>query len=134
MWKLGDKAERANKLPSECIPGLDEIACDWTIWMFDNAIHFFMSVMHAALSEREKIGDAKNAEWKAKYTLSQLLEDEFRLPRPISHKAKRGQTGQQVKALFGSATPRKRKGKDKGKPMLNPLMQKWLQRHGSKAA
>lgn len=128
MWKLGDKAERANKLPSECIPGLDEIACDWTIWMFDNAIHFFMSAMHAALSEREKIGDGKNSEMKAKYTLSQLLDDDFRLPHPLSGKAKRGKVGEQVKAMFG--TPRK----SKKTPAVSPLMRKWLERHGGIAA
>jgi hypothetical protein len=34
-------------------------------------------VLENASQEREKVGD----EWQAKYTLSQLLEPKFRLPR-----------------------------------------------------
>lgn len=75
------------------------------------------------------MGVGDKSEHKAKYTLDQLLDNDFRLPRPAGGKAKRGKVGEQVKALFGA--PRKRKGKES--PPLSPLMQKWLQRQQSKA-
>lgn len=49
-----------------------------------------------ALQEREKMGD----EFPAKYTLSQLLDSDFRLPLPPGPKEKRKQTGQRLKGLF----------------------------------
>jgi hypothetical protein len=132
MWTLGQKAEKSGKLPSECIPGIEEIACDWTIWQLDNAIHFFVSVIKNAIEEREQVGDSKNVEWKAKYTFDQLLDDEFRLPRPLTYKQRRHAVGEQVKAMFGMAAPKrsKRKSKDGApRPMLPPsLVAQWLAR------
>jgi hypothetical protein len=119
------------------VPGLANEIGDLGIYCFDNAIFYFIGVIENALGETEKIGIAPNVEHVAKYTLEQLLADDFRLPRPPTANEKRKQTGQQVKAIFGAGKPRRKgKGKGKGKeqPKVSPLMQKWLQRHPSKAA
>lgn len=124
MWSLGQKASESNKLPSECVPGLDEIVCDWTIWQFDNGIMFFFSVMKNALAETEKIGN----ESQAKYTLSQLLEDDFRLPRPLSHKQQRRQVGVAVRGLVATTSRIQVKGKPKS--MIPESLAKQLRARG----
>lgn len=92
---MGQKAEQASKLPSECVPGLAEEIGEWGCWCFDNAVGFFMRVIGNALQEREKVGD----EWRLKYSLSQLLEDDFRLPKPLTPKPRRAQQGLRSIAL-----------------------------------
>lgn len=133
MWNLYDKAKRANKLPSECVPGLDAVACDWTIWQFDNAVHFVGSVLEHALNERVETGEGKNYRSQPKYKLSQLLEDDFRLPRPLTAKQERKQVGEQLKAMFGMGARRpgrpKAQGQGQSKPLLPPsLAKQWLAR------
>lgn len=86
---LGQKAEQASRLPSECVPGLEDEVGEWVCWCFDNAVGWFMRVTQNALQEREKLGD----EWRIKYTLSQLLDDDFRLPKPPSPRQVRAQQG-----------------------------------------
>lgn len=127
MWMLGQKAAKYSKPPSELIPGLvDELAC----YQFDNAILWFCMTLENALLETVETGVKPNVERKPKYTLDQLLDNDFRLPRPATATAKRGKVGEQVKALFGGTQPRPRKGK----PKVAPLLQKWLQRHADKVA
>lgn len=126
MWSLGQKASESNKLPSECIPDLDEIVCDWTIWQFDNGIMFFVSVIKNALAETEKIG----SESQAKYTLGQLLDDDFRLPRPLTHKQQRKQVGAAVKAMMNSARPKAQAKSGKTKPMIPESLAKQLRARG----
>lgn len=79
MWKLGQKAEKYGKLPSELFPGLVD---EWAIYCFDNAVNYFMLVMQNALQERKEVGAGKQKVWREVYTLEQLLNDDFRLPRP----------------------------------------------------
>lgn len=125
------KAERSNRLPSECVPGIEEVACDWTIWQFDNAVHFFMTVIKNALEERVEADTKKEPRWEAKYSLDQLLDDDFRLPRPLTQAEKRRAIGAQVKAMFGMSGTRKSKAKPGAtpKPFLPPsLAEQWLAR------
>jgi hypothetical protein len=128
MWALGQKAEKASKLPSECIPGLANEVCDWTIYQFDNAVPYFMTVISNALLEREKTpsgarwghpplgADDKSYDTQAKYTLSQLLDVKFRLPRPPSERERRRQVGGALKAMLGGNS--RQKPKAQGKPKL----------------
>lgn len=108
---------------------MDELAC----YQLDNAVLWFCNTVENALADTEKISVGDKTEYKAKYTLEQLLEDGFRLPRPPSHTEQRKQTGQQVKALFGTGGKTKRK-KGKPQPSISPLLKKWLERHPQKAA
>lgn len=43
----------------------------------------FGVMVENALQERVKTGTGKDATWKAKYELAQLLEPSFTLPRPM---------------------------------------------------
>lgn len=81
MWALGTKAEKASKLPSECIPDLDAYVCDWTIWQLDNAIVYFMQTIRNALEERFEIGSGSTAKMVQRYTLGEILHDGVKIER-----------------------------------------------------
>lgn len=123
MWSLGRKANQSNKLPSECVPGLDEIVCDWTIYQFDNAIQFFVAVIESALQEREKVGD----ESRPVYSISQLLADDFRL---LTEKQKRKQVGATLKSMFGARSKPQQQDKGKPKSMIPESLAKQLRARG----
>lgn len=69
------------------MPGLVDELGDWQIYCFDNAIGYFVTVVKNALAETNKIGIAPNIEDVAKYTLERLLDNDFRMPRPLTAKA-----------------------------------------------
>jgi len=128
MWVLGQKAAKYTRPPSEFIPGLWD---EWTRYCFDNAITWFCSTIENALVERVNNGSEKDPRWEEKYTLSELLEDDFRLPRPPTTTERRKAIGGQVKAMFGSGSQRKGEGKSKGKDNpISPssLVGQWLAR------
>lgn len=78
MWTLGQKAEKYSRPPSEFIPGLvDELTC----YQFDNAILYFCATIEAAALERDNIGSEEKPKWRQRYTMTQLLDDDFRMPR-----------------------------------------------------
>lgn len=132
MWELGQKAEKASKLPSECVPGLEAEIGEWGVYCFDNAVIFFMRVIENALHERVETGTSKEPRSEAKYTFAQLLEDDFHLPRPLTYQQQRRAVGAQVKALFGMAAPRR--GKRKGKQSESGgLVAQWLARKSKQA-
>lgn len=92
-----------------------------------------MGVIENAVNETKPVGARPNVEQRSKYTLDQLLADDFRLERPLTRKAKGKDIGLQVKAIFGMAVARKGRPKRKGKkgkeqPAIPPLVQKWLAR------
>jgi len=60
----------------------------WAALQFDNAITFFGSVTKGALQETKEVGSGQNKRHEQKYKLSQLLDQNFRLPA-----SKRNQTG-----------------------------------------
>ena len=47
----------------------------------------------AALQEQQNVGSDKQPKWEAKYTLAQLLADEFRLPAPVVERPQGGLKG-----------------------------------------
>lgn len=55
---------------------------DWAAYQLDNAVTFLGITIENALQERVEVGDGKSKEYRDKYALWQLLDDEFRLPRP----------------------------------------------------
>ena len=97
---LGQKAEQASRLPSECVPGLEEEIGEWGCWCFDNAVGWFMRVMQNALQERDpyRTGVAGN-ESEPRYSLLLLLADDFHLPKPPSPRKTRAQQGLRAVAL-----------------------------------
>lgn len=46
----------------------------------DAAVTLVGTVLENAANEMEKVGSDDKPEWKPKYTMSQLLSDDFRLP------------------------------------------------------
>lgn len=74
---------------------------DWAAYQFDQCVLFAGLTIENALREREKVGDQKNHEWRAKYTLEQLLDPEFRLPSPQTLRDERRNAGQMLRMLAG---------------------------------
>lgn len=86
------KATKYSKLPSEIIDPeqrLDSL----TRYLADNAVTFFGLTIENALAERVNKGSEKEPKWEDKYTLAQLLDPAFRLPRPPTAKQQRQQSG-----------------------------------------
>lgn len=50
--------------------------------MLDSAVTWFGVTIENALSERDKYGTGSSTEYRPRYTLSLLLDDNFKLPRP----------------------------------------------------
>lgn len=78
MWTLYTKATTYSRLPSEILRLDDE----WMAYQFDNAVTLFGTVIENALLERQNTGTTKEPKWESKYTLTELLDSDFRLPRP----------------------------------------------------
>lgn len=77
-------ATKLGNRPSEIIG----LADPWYAYQFDNAVVLVGSAIENASQEMTKIGSDENAEWRLKYTMTQLLDPDFRLPvsndeRPI---------------------------------------------------
>jgi hypothetical protein len=100
-----------------------------TRYLLNKVVTWFGITIENALAERVNVGSEKEPHWEARYTLSQLLDPSFRLPRPMNATAARGQIGPRVKALFGSGKPKR-----KGKPKVSPLLQMWMEKRGGKIA
>lgn len=51
----------------------------WAAYQFDTAVTTVGRVIENALAEREDVGSKEKPDWQPKYTLPQILEDDFRL-------------------------------------------------------
>lgn len=78
MWKLYNKATTYSRPPSELLRMEDE----WMAYQLDNAVTLFGSTIENALQERQNVGTKKAPKWEPKYSLTQLLDNDFRLPLP----------------------------------------------------
>lgn len=78
MWTLYQKAKTYSRLPSTLLKLNDE----WVAYQLDSAVTLFGTVIENALQERQNVGNDKSPAWEQKYTLLQLLADDFRLPAP----------------------------------------------------
>lgn len=54
---------------------------DLAAYQFDGAVMYVGLTIENALQEREEYGPMNARQWRAKYTLKQLLDPEFRLSR-----------------------------------------------------
>lgn len=50
-------------------------------WMLDNCVTFFGTVVENALHERDEVGTGDARRSMPRYTLKQVLDESFRLPR-----------------------------------------------------
>lgn len=55
-------------------------------YLLDACVVLFGLIIDNALAERVQVGAKPNIEYKPKYTLDQLLDASFRLPRPFTPK------------------------------------------------
>ena len=78
MWALYQKAGRWSKPPSAYFPDLVD---EWAVYQFDAAVNYLGLVVENAMLETTEVGVGDSKRSIAKYTLAQLLDDEFRLPR-----------------------------------------------------
>lgn len=121
MWTLGQKAAKYNRLPSSFFPDLvDEL----TIYGFDNAILWFCTTIENALNERKDVKVGKRTESRQVYQLEDLLDDDFRLPRPPSKLQKRQQGAMSLLALGqdpGSGVKMWRELRPAESPLVQPL-------------
>ncbi len=78
MWKLYTTAKTTATRPSDLVCINDR----WTALQFDNAVTTVGNVLESARDEMQKTGTTDNPKWEPKYTMSQLLDDKFRLPAP----------------------------------------------------
>ena len=62
--------------PSEIV----EIYDPWYAYQFDNAVILVGTAIENAAQELEKVGSDEKSELQPKYTMQQLLDDDFRLP------------------------------------------------------
>lgn len=74
MWEAYQDLKMCHKRPSDVLAVTDTIAA----YCLDKAVLTFGIVVENALGERNKVGK----EYEDKYTLSQLLDSAFKLPRP----------------------------------------------------
>lgn len=79
MWSLWTKAKTYHKLPSEVLGEEDNLAA----WMLDSAVTWFGITIENALQERDKVKMGTETQYRPRYTLSRLLQQGFKLPRPL---------------------------------------------------
>lgn len=78
MWRLYTVARSFSQRPSDLV-GIEE---QWLALQFDGAVALVGVTIEGALQETMNVGTKDKPEWKPKYTLGQLLSDDFRLPAP----------------------------------------------------
>lgn len=81
MWNLGKLCAKWNQAPSERLR-IGERHGDWVAYQFDKAVAYCVDIVEWATSERVNRGSDKEPDWQAKYKLSDILKQEFRLEPP----------------------------------------------------
>jgi len=78
MWTLYQKAKLFSRLPSELL----RIGDEWIAYQFDNAVALLGTVIENESQRQHNVGSEREPKWETKYSLAQLLDDDFRLPAP----------------------------------------------------
>lgn len=78
MWLAYLSLKMYHRRPSEDLAVTDTIAA----WCLDGAVLWFGITIENALSERVNKGTPKEPRYEARYTLMELLDPAFHLPRP----------------------------------------------------
>lgn len=82
MWSAYQSLKAYQRRPSADLEETDSIAA----YCVDNAVLTFGIVIENALAETVEVGMGNNKRNEAKYTLAQLLDNNFKLPRPAPAK------------------------------------------------
>ena len=78
MWRLYQLCKTLGQLPSQRL----EVTNNWAAYQIDCTVVWFGIAVDNASAERVRMGTDERPEWRDKYTPEQILEPEFRLPRP----------------------------------------------------
>lgn len=78
MWDSYQSLKIYHRRPSDDLEVTDSIAA----YCVDGAVLWFGLTIENALAETKEVGMGKDKRREQKYTLSQLLDPVFRLPRP----------------------------------------------------
>lgn len=102
MWDLYQRSKTLGGRPSQHL-AVPPLCNDWAAYQFDNAVLYCGTVVENALQEQTKIELGKHVEYRQKYTLAQLLDPDFRLPRPLPSKPRNtfAEFAQQLMAYAG---------------------------------
>jgi hypothetical protein len=79
MWDAYQDLKMCHKRPSEVLEIDDTIAA----YCLDKTVLTFGIIIENALAERVETGTGKDKKSEPRYTLSQLLDSSFTLPRPL---------------------------------------------------
>lgn len=77
MWQVWNRAKATYSRPSQLLEIEDSLAA----YMLDGALVTFGTIMENALTETVEIGVGATKQTRLRYTLRQLLDPEFTLPR-----------------------------------------------------
>jgi hypothetical protein len=100
MWVLYLTAKATHSRPSDLV----EIEDRWTAYQFDSAVTFLGTVIENAAQEQENHGTEKKPDWGPKHQMDELLDPEFRLPRPPTKKERERHHFQAFASQFGIKT------------------------------
>lgn len=65
----------------------------WTAYQFDAAVTMLGVAIENAAQEQQNVGSDKVPKYEPKYTMAQLLADDFRLPAPVKATKAQGIAG-----------------------------------------
>lgn len=94
MWQ---RAKLLGCPPSRLLRVRDELAA----YLLDSAVVTLGIIFENALEERVNVGTSKQANWRPKYALAELLDERFVLPRPPKREPQSGVAA--LLALAGKA-------------------------------
>ncbi len=86
--------------PSEYVGVTDP----WVAYQFDRAVNTFGVVIDNASQETHNVGGEKNAKYEPLYQMEQLLDADFRLPRPKTTKDLERESLAQLKSIAKSSS------------------------------
>lgn len=98
MWSLYVTATATGQRPSS----LMQIRDAWAAYQFDAAVVMVGRVIENAAQEQHNVGGPRNPKWVNRYSMDQLLDDAFRLPRPLTEKERERESLRALKAMAGS--------------------------------
>jgi len=96
VWSLYRTATATGQRPSDLLL-IDD---PWAAYQFDSAVVFLGNTVEAAAQETEWVGPKQDRRLEPKYTMSQLLDPDFRLPSPQHDKQGDGLAA--LKAMAGN--------------------------------
>jgi hypothetical protein len=86
MWELATTCSKWNQSPSQRLKTAEQYG-EWWAYQLDSAVSYLAAVIDSALHERDEINMGSGKKSIPRYSLSQLLDDDFRLPSRAEREA-----------------------------------------------